>query len=78
MKSTFYLNSGRGNVIALLSIPMVSLRSKGMDRNAERSKAKVPIWFYRDVQAEYRITNTYRVHEYLNNMHKNITEVGYC
>ena len=61
---------------------MVSLRSKGMDRNAEMSKAKVPKGFYRDVQAEYRITNTYKVHEYLKNIVKNIkeqgiTEVGY-
>ena len=61
---------------------MVSLRSKGMDRNAERSKAKVPKGFYRDAQAEYRITNKYWVNEYLKNMHENIkeqgiTEVGY-
>ena len=41
---------------------MVSLRSKGLDRNAERSKAIVPKGFYRDVQAEYHITNTYGVY----------------
>ena len=55
---------------------MVSLRSKSMDRNAEMSKAKVPKGFYRDVQAEYRITNTYKVHEYLKNMHKKHKRTG--
>ena len=55
---------------------MVSLKSKCMDRNAEMSKAKVPKGFYRDVQAEYRITNTYKVHEYLKNMHKKHKRTG--
>ena len=55
---------------------MVSLRSKGMDRNAEMSKAKVPKGFYRDVQAEYRITYTYKVNEYLKNMHKKHKRTG--
>ena len=55
---------------------MVSLRSKGMDRNAERSKAKVPKGFYRGVQAEYRITNTFRVHEYIKNMHTKHKRTG--